>query len=76
MRSPNGPSRNEGGSGAMANCQELYLYRNQIGDEGMEAFSPALASGALPALKNLYLSGNPASGASQQAAKDVINNRK
>eukprot|EP00966_Prymnesium_polylepis_P185053 4289072-Prymnesium_polylepis.2 len=30
----------------MAQRQTLYLHQNQIGDEGMSAFSTALASGA------------------------------
>ena len=45
--------------GSLANLTWLVLQSNQIGDEGMKAFSSALSSGALPALKIVYLSYNP-----------------
>ena len=35
--------------------QELLLYENQIGDEGMKSFSEALSRGALPQLVKLIL---------------------
>ena len=34
----------------MANVVRLELQANQIGDKGLEAFSAALATGALPSL--------------------------
>ena len=43
-------------SGSLGSLMELYLYNNQIGDEGMKAFSNAIASGSLGSLKTLYLS--------------------
>jgi hypothetical protein len=47
-------------SGALAILTKLYLHENQIGDEGMKAFSSALSSGSLPELDTLYVSlGNP-----------------
>jgi len=68
--------------GALAQCQELNLAGNRIGDVGMTAFAQAIkpvsegGSGALPALKSLYLTGNPASEAARQAATDGVKNRK
>ena len=70
------------GSGALAQCRELFLAGNLIGDDGMTAFAQAIkpvsegGSGALPALKLLHLSGNPASKAARQAATDAVDNRK
>ena len=47
--------------GALANLVSLNLEMNQIGDDGMKAFSISMASGALPALEDVYLYGNPGS---------------
>jgi hypothetical protein len=35
------------GLGAMVKLEKLYLYGNQVGDEGMKSFSSALASGSM-----------------------------
>ena len=45
---------------AMANLQELWLNRNQIGDDGMKALADVLKSpkGALASLQQLYLQNN------------------
>ena len=45
-------------SGALAHLMTLRLSGNQIGDDGMKAFSAAIASGALGGLKELYLNHN------------------
>eukprot|EP00966_Prymnesium_polylepis_P081688 1892354-Prymnesium_polylepis.1 len=46
-------------SGAMAKLEKLLLFNNQIGDQGMQAFSTALASGAMANLETLYMHRNP-----------------
>ena len=48
----------EGGSGALAKCQNLFLNWNQIGDAGVTALVSACASGALDDLQDLYLNGH------------------
>ena len=48
----------EGGSGALAQCQELYLFENQIGDAGVAALADACARGALAQCQELSLDGN------------------
>ena len=45
----------------VCNMQELGLHYNQIGDKGLEAFSAALAGGALARCTSIKLGGNPAS---------------
>ena len=47
--------------GSLAKLEQLFLYNNQIGDAGMTALAGAIASGSLPALKRVYLCGNPES---------------
>ena len=44
--------------GAVANCQTLSLAQNVIGDNGMKAFSSALAGGALANCHTLSLRDN------------------
>ena len=39
--------------------QELSLGGNKIGDDGMRALADALAGGAAPSLKTIYLQNNP-----------------
>ena len=41
--------------GALRNLEMLWLKGNQIGDDGMKAFSTAIASGALASLMTLYV---------------------
>ena len=53
----------------LPSLQNLYLYDNQTTDEGCTALASALRGGALPALKQLWLEGNPA--VSQQATAEV-----
>ena len=55
--------------------QELYLYNNQIGDTGMQAFSTALAGGALALLNDLYLNNNPISDDAKHAMRTAMSNR-
>ena len=43
-------------SGALAKCQELYLSGNKIGDPGLASLADVCARGALPQLRDLYLS--------------------
>ena len=45
--------------GALAFLGNLFLSNNQIGDEGMKAFSGALSSGALASLQVLYVDDGP-----------------
>ena len=45
--------------GALANCQSIDLDQNQIGDAGMQAFSEAIRSGALPSLQTLSVDDGP-----------------
>ena len=59
----------------MVQLDILYLADNQIGDKGMNSFSTALVSGALPQLETLVVSDNPASAEAQHAAKETIKNR-
>ena len=44
--------------GAAPALETLYLYRNEIGDEGMRHLGDALARGAAPALETLDLREN------------------
>ena len=48
----------EGGSGALADCEVLWLSNNKIGNKGLEAFSTALATGAMANCHTLRLGGN------------------
>ena len=41
--------------------QKLRLSGNQIGDAGVAALAEVIAEGAMPKLKNVWLSGNPGS---------------
>lgn len=43
--------------GSLASLEALFLGDNQISDNGMEAFSAALSSGAMGSLLELYLWG-------------------
>ena len=45
--------------GALPLLRELYLYSNAIGDAGVTALAGAIANGALPTIKTVYVSGNP-----------------
>ena len=42
----------------MCKMQKLYLYKNQIGDAGVEALAKAATCGALQKLEMLWLNGN------------------
>ena len=42
-------------SGALPQLKELYLFKNQIGDVGMQALAGAVSKGALDKLQKLYL---------------------
>ena len=48
----------QGGSGALMQCTFLDLSFNRISHEGMKQLSSALAGGAMPALKELYMYNN------------------
>ena len=54
-------------TGGLAKLKVLYLYDTQITDAGCATFAAALDSGALPALKNLYMDVIPASAAATAA---------
>ena len=45
--------------GALGSLDDLRLQENRIGDEGMKAFSSAIATGALPKHATVYVGGNP-----------------
>ena len=62
--------------GAAPALKELSLFNNKIGKEGARHLGDALARGAAPALETLGLQDNPASAWAQQAAKNVLKNRK
>ena len=65
--------------GALKALKRLYLFNNNIGDEGMRHLGDALARGAAPALVGGYrllFDGNPASDAAKQAVQDALKNRK
>ena len=62
-------------TGGLAKLKWLILRRTQITDAGCAALAAALESGALPALKTLYLSYIPASAAavaSVYAARETL----
>ena len=52
--------------------QLLYLFGNQITDEGCAALASALRNGALPVLKTLDLGGNPASIEARTAVQSAL----
>ena len=52
--------------------QTLNLLRNQIGDAGVTALADACASGALPALKELYLHENKIADTGMIALADAV----
>ena len=56
--------------------QELYLYNNQIGDTGMQAFSTALAGGAMAHLNKIYLSSNPIYHESKGTMRSAMSKRR
>ena len=58
-------------AGVLPSLEQLYLYSNQITDEGCAALASALRGGALPAVSDLRLGGNPASEEAQEAACEV-----
>ena len=62
--------------GAAPALENLDLYGNKIGDEGLRHLGDALVRGAAPALETLDLRLNPASDAAQQAVQDALKNRK
>jgi len=67
--------------GALAQCQNLQLGGNLIGDVGMAAFAQAIkpasegGSGALPACTYIDMSGNPAGEEAQHAVENAMENR-
>ena len=54
-------------TGGLAKLKQLHLQDTQITDAGCSTLAAALDSGALPALKGLYLHGIPASAAAKAA---------
>ena len=54
-------------SGVLTKLKVLHLSETQIIDTGCAALATALGSGALPALKHLYLYDTPASAAAMAA---------
>ena len=64
--------------GALPSLRVLHLTNNQITDNGCATLASALRGGALPKLDELYvyLDGNPASEAAQEAVDAVLNARR
>jgi len=58
-------------AGGLAKLKMLFLCQTQITDAGCATLAAALDSGALPALKELYLDGIPASDAAQDAVYEA-----
>ena len=58
-------------TGVLTNLKVLHLWNTQITDAGCATLAAALDSGALPALKELYLDGIPASDAAQDAVYEA-----
>jgi hypothetical protein len=58
-------------AGGLAKLKMLYLSYTKITDAGCATLAAALDSGALPALKELYLDGIPASDAAQDAVYEA-----
>ena len=56
-------------SGSLGNLQDLSLFNNQIGDEGMKVFSAAISSGSLPSCTEFAMYYNPDSEESMQRKK-------
>ena len=48
------------------------MARNEIEDGGMRALESAIAGGAFPALKDIYVDGNPAGYEARKAVKDDL----
>ena len=55
--------------------QELWLYKNQIGDAGLSALAEAVGKGALPKCTTIATGGNPASAEAKQGVMDAIASR-
>ena len=56
----------------MGGLQALGLSRNQIGDEGMQAFSAAISSGSMGSLQQLWLGRNAIGDAGMIAFADAL----
>ena len=57
---------------SLGKLETLNLGSNQIGDEGIKAFSAVIASGSLGSLKELYLYGNQIGYGGMKAFSDAI----
>jgi len=57
--------------GRLKKLEELSLRDTQITDAGCATLAAALAAGALPALKELFLDGIPASAAAKAAVYEA-----
>ena len=62
-------------TGGLASLVHLKLWRNQIGDAGLRALAAALADGAMPRLRSLYLDHNPASATAKQEVQAAASAR-
>ena len=56
-------------------AQNLYLYRNKIGDAGVTALANACAGGAMAHLNDLYLASNPISETAKDTMRTAMSNR-
>ena len=55
----------------MCHTQDMWLYKNNIGDAGLTALAKAVESGALPALRILALNANKIGDAGLTALADA-----
>ena len=62
-------------TGVLTKLRALDLTNTQITDAGCAALAAALESGALPALKNLYLFGVPASVVAKATLREAAKSR-
>ena len=63
-------------TGGLAKLKALHLACTKITDDGCAALAAALDSGALPALKRLFLGGAPASYATRDALVQRVGARR
>ena len=63
-------------TGGLTKIKVLNLSHTQITDAGCAALTAALASGALPALKGLFIGGIPASAAAKAVVWEALAKRR
>ena len=61
---------------ALPKLESLLLHNNKIEDAGMRALESAIAGGAFPALRDIYVGYNPAGKEAQEAVEAALAKRK